>query len=64
MGKEHKDMAREQYIDQQKKKHDSFYCRKSGLFLYKKFAFMGANPDGLVNCKCHETRVLEIKCPY
>jgi len=26
--------------------------------------FIGASPDGLVDCACHEPGVLEIKCPW
>jgi len=26
--------------------------------------FIGANPDGLIECTCHEPGVLEIKCPW
>lgn len=25
---------------------------------------MGASPDGVCSCQCHENRLLEIKCPY
>ncbi len=63
-GKDNESVAREQYVNEQSKKHVSFTCRQSGFFLYTKCHFMGASPDGIVSCKCHENRLLEIKCPY
>ncbi|KAL3865828.1 hypothetical protein ACJMK2_043178 [Sinanodonta woodiana] len=38
--------------------------QKSGLFICKDSQFLGASPDGQVQCKCCGAGVLEIKCPY
>ena len=44
--------------------HENFMVIQCGLILDPGFPFMGATPDGLVYCKCCESRVLEIKCPF
>ena len=35
-----------------------------GLVVDKTNVFLRASPDGIINCKCHGRRLLEIKCPY
>ena len=45
-------------------KHENFIVIQCGLILDPEFPFMGATPDGLVNCKCCGSGVLEIKCPF
>lgn len=35
-------------------------CR---LFIMEGWPYIGASPDGLVECKCCVSRVLEVKCP-
>ncbi|XP_065894857.1 uncharacterized protein [Dysidea avara] len=44
--------------------HENFMVIQCGLILDPEFPFLGATPDGLVYCKCCESRVLEIKCPF
>ena len=36
----------------------------SGLVISPQWPFIAASPDGVVNCKCCEKIILEIKCPY
>ena len=36
----------------------------AGLTIDPLYPFMGATPDGLINCACCNTGVLEIKCPF
>jgi hypothetical protein len=38
--------------------------RKAGLFISPDHPFIGASPDGLVECECCGKGVVEIKCPY
>ena len=40
--------------------------RKTGFIISLEYPFIGATPDGIVECACQscETRCLEIKCPY
>jgi len=35
-----------------------------GTMINKKFPFLGASPDGIVNCSCHGKHLVEVKCPY
>ena len=35
-----------------------------GFMINKKFPFLGASPDGIVNCSCHGKHLVEVKCPY
>lgn len=45
-------------------KHSGFTIRECGFFLDPVTAFLGASPDGLVECSCCGPGVLEIKCPW
>lgn len=36
----------------------------AGLKLHPTYPFLGASPDGFVQCDCHGEGVLEIKCPF
>ena len=31
--------------------------------MHEEYHFLGASPDGLATCLCHESSLLEIKCP-
>ena len=44
--------------------HENFLVIQCGLILDPDFPFMGATPDGLVNCKCYSSGVLKIKSPF
>ena len=44
--------------------HHSFELCKVGLCVSKVLPFLGASPDGLVQCTCCGHGTLEIKCPY
>ena len=63
-GCNHEDLARQMHTQRFSAEHEDFLVIKSGLILDPKFPFLGASPDGLVNCKCCNTGVLEIKCPF
>ena len=47
-----------------KTNHQSFKVEKTGFFIDTEHPFIGASPDGLVDCKCHGAGLLEIKCPW
>ena len=36
----------------------------SGLIINPLWPYIGASPDGIVECNCCSKCVLEIKCPY
>ena len=31
--------------------------------MHEKYHFLGTSADGLITCLCHESSLLEIKCP-
>ena len=43
---------------------DNLVVSDSGLVINPQWPYIGASPDGIVECTCHGKRVLEIKCPY
>jgi len=64
-GCQHEDTARSIYTEIMTQDHSSFTVRQSGLLLDPMNPFIGASPDGIVNCSCCSgTGVLEIKCPF
>lgn len=46
------------------KKHDSFKLSDTGLFIDHTDPFLGASPDGMVECSCCGKGVVEVKCPH
>ena len=63
-GIDNEDAARKIYVDMQKKSHTLLKVRTCGFYISREFPFIGASPDGIVSCKCHNDRLLEIKCPW
>lgn len=63
-GCKHEDDARSIYTERMKMDHSSFSVKSSGLLLDPSNPFIGASPDGIVDCNCCGIGVLEIKCPY
>lgn len=58
------DEARQAYIKEVKqRKHQNTQVRTSGLTVLPNKAYIGASPDGLVDCACCGKGLLEIKCP-
>ena len=57
-------IARNIYYKKFKSKHRDFHVREGGLFIKQINPILGASPDGLVNCSCHDPGILEIKCPW
>ncbi len=47
-----------------RKKHANLTLSKNGLIISPSYPFMGASPDGIIECSCCGYGVLEIKCPY
>ena len=60
-GCQHEKVARETYASFQKGKHKNFNMTDSGLFVSIDHPYLGATPDGLVNCDCCGTGGCEIK---
>ena len=52
------------YIQHQKAKgHVNVKVQACGLFILQDRVYIGASPDGIVNCDCCGQGILEIKCP-
>ena len=47
-----------------KGKHVNLNVEDAGLHVNSKYIFLGASPDGVITCDCHEPGLVEIKCPY
>ena len=65
-GCDHEKVAFDAYKQQAITKHKNFQCSEVGLFIDADRPYLGASPDGLVNCSCCKDGhgVLEIKCPF
>ena len=44
--------------------HKGLKVEEHGLRVCNECAFMGCSVDEVVNCKCCDTRLIEIKCPH
>lgn len=44
--------------------HINFSIKPCGFFVDKEAPYLGATPDGLVECSCCGVGVIEIKCPW
>ena len=63
-GCQHEQKARNLYFKISNSQHKSFSVKDSGLVINCEWPFIGASPDGIINCSCHGKGVLEIKCPF
>ena len=63
-GLDNEDLAREKFVALMSSTHNSFNCRKAGFIISKQMPFLGASPDGVIECQCCGRGVLEIKCPF
>ena len=59
----HEKEARDAYHTMMTMKHDNFKLSDTGLFIDHTNPFLGASPDGMVECSCCHKGVVEIKCP-
>ena len=64
-GCEHETSARSAYANIMKNVYSGFVCKESGLIISITYPFIGASPDGNIQCECCTgIGVLEVKCPY
>ena len=47
----------------QKQQHVNLSVREIGFHVQVDYPFLGASPDGIVSCDCHDQKLLKIKCP-
>ena len=55
--------TRDWYFARQKKQHVNLSVRETGFHVRVDYPFLGASPDGIVSCDCHDQKLLKIKCP-
>ena len=63
-GCRHEEQTRREYESIAQTQHIDLSISKSGLVVHVSYPFMGASPDGIINCECCGFGVLEVKCPY
>ena len=44
--------------------HRDFTCTVAGLIINANYPHLGASPDGMTQCKCCGSGLVEIKCPF
>ena len=55
--------ARDWYFAMQKQQHVNLSVRETGFHAQVDYPFLGASPDGIVSCDCHDQKLPEIKFP-
>ncbi|CAC5355674.1 unnamed protein product [Mytilus coruscus] len=45
------------------RKHQDLKVEETGLYIDTKKGYLGSSPDGMVECSCCGSGVLEVKCP-
>jgi len=51
-------------MEENKNHHINVSMNNSGLVINPSFPYLGASPDGIINCDCCGKGCLEIKCPH
>jgi len=63
-GCQHEQKAWKIYFQTCKSQHNDFSVKDSVLVINREWPYIGASPDGVINCSCHGKGVLEIKHPF
>ena len=64
-GKENEKNGIKDYSLWMSQEHNNFEIKECGLLLCHDASFIGATPDGIFSCKCHNlNNLIEVKCPY
>ena len=56
--------AKQEYVQVMKNTHQNFSLSDNGLFISKDYSYLGASPDGIIDCTCCGSGIVEVKCPY
>ena len=59
----HEKDAIEAYTQQAERDHRNLKISDCGFFIDTQHPYVGASPDGIIECDCCERVVLEVKCP-
>lgn len=63
-GINNEDKAREAYVTKISSLHIEFKCSPAGLVISPQYPYLGASPDGFIQCECCGEGIIEIKCPF
>jgi hypothetical protein len=63
-GVDNEEQARKDYTVSQSVEHFGLKVDRCGFFVNPQYPFLGASPDGLVQCACCGCGCLEVKCPH
>ncbi|XP_076071139.1 uncharacterized protein LOC143042618 isoform X1 [Mytilus galloprovincialis] len=63
-GRKKEETALHLYMKVNKKAHQKACMQNKGLLLYENMPYIGCSVDGIFTCKCHTSKVIEVKCPY
>ena len=63
-GCSHEQEAKDCYFAMASQSHQNLSITEAGLFVDYHDPYLGASPDGLVECSCCGNGVLEVKCPF
>ena len=63
-GRDNESAAIRRYKEEHLAHHPDLQVTPSGLWLSEEHSFIGASPDGLLECSSCGKGVLEVKCPY
>ena len=63
-GKEIEPVAFHAFTEYFRSDHENTSVSQTGLNVNAEFPHLGARPDGIVSCSCHEKALLEIKYPH
>ena len=62
-GCSHEEVAVRTYVDIMKD-HDGHMVHSAGLYIDLEHPFIGASPDGVIQCSVCGDGVLEVECPH
>ncbi|KAK6168739.1 hypothetical protein SNE40_019924 [Patella caerulea] len=60
----HEKEAIDEYFKKMCNFHSNFTIEPTGFHISLKHPYLGASPDGLTNCDCCGTGIIEVKCPF
>ena len=63
-GLENEATAASTYLAEESKSHSDLQLSLCGLTVLLEHSFIGASVDRKAVCSCHDTRIVEIKCPH
>lgn len=63
-GRQWEETGRQLFFHKWAQQHVNPQCHQTGLHVDQDLPYLAASPDGFLECDCHGTSVLEVKCTY